>query len=71
MCEAEDQESREITDEMPLSDLTVGEFKQLVRELLAEVAPAGRTSRVEPPIEPVSVRRKSLDEFMNDLGGKK
>lgn len=64
----DEQQSRDITDDMRLSELTVGEFKQLVRDLLTEQEKAPRRS-AEPPIEKVTVRRKSLDEFMNDLGG--
>ena len=72
MPDDQNQEPRQITDEMLLSELTVGEFKQLVRELLAESGsrPA-QSPRIEPHIEQVTVRRKSLDEFMSDLGGKK
>lgn len=61
-------DSREITDEMLLSELTVGEFKQLMTELLAQLAPQKANKNIEPPIEKVSIRRKSLDEFMSDLG---
>jgi hypothetical protein len=61
-------EQREITDDMLLSELTVGEFKALMSELLANLAPQTEASP-EPKIEvEVNVRRKSLDEFMNDLG---
>lgn len=64
-------EPRDITDDMLVSDLTVGEFKLLVAELLQNLAPQA-DSKIEPPIEQqVSVRRKSLDEFMSDLGGSK
>lgn len=59
---------RKITDDMLLSELTVGEFKSLLHSLLADKEPA---SKIEPPIEKVNIRRKSLDEFMEDLGGKK
>ena len=62
-------ESRQITDEMLLSELTVGEFKQLMQSLLAQ-SPATEKSpaKIDPPIEKVAMRRKSLDEFMSDLG---
>jgi hypothetical protein len=64
-------EQRDITDAMLLSELTVGEFKALLRELLANLTPQAEASP-EPKIEvEVNVRRKSLDEFMNDLGGSK
>jgi len=64
-------EQRAITDDMLLSELTVGEFKVLLRELLANLAPQTEASP-EPKIEvEVNVRRKSLDEFMNDLGESK
>ena len=62
------REERQITDDMLLSELTVGEFKKLVQSLLSDKEPA---SKIEPPIEKVNIRRKSLDEFMEDLGGKK
>jgi hypothetical protein len=62
------REERQITDDMLLSDLTVGEFKKLVQSLLTDKEPV---SKIEPPIEKVNIRRKSLDEFMDDLGGKK
>ncbi len=72
MPDDHNQEPREITDEMLLSELTVGEFKQLVRDLLAESGSRTKQpARPEPHIEQVTVRRKSLDEFMSDLGGKK
>jgi len=61
------EEPRKITDDMPLSELTVGEFKALMQEILSQ-APKKSESKVEPPIEKVKMRRKSLDEFMNDLG---
>jgi hypothetical protein len=61
------REERQITDDMLLSELTVGEFKKLVQDLLGKEKP----SKIEPPIEKVNIRRKSLDEFMDDLGGKK
>lgn len=62
-------EPREITDDMLLSELTIGEFKALMRELLDQP----ETPQVEEPDEPkiqakVTLRRKSLDEFMSDLG---
>lgn len=64
-------ETREITDDMQLSELTVGEFKQLMQSLLAESGGTERPlSKIDPPIEKVSIRRKSLDEFMDDLGNK-
>jgi len=62
------REERQITDDMLISELTVGEFKRLVQSLLPNNEPA---SKIEPPIEKVNIRRKSLDEFMDDLGGKK
>jgi hypothetical protein len=64
-------EQREITDDMLLSELTVSEFKALLRQLLANLAPQTAVPD-EPKIEvEVNVRRKSLDEFMNDLGESK
>ena len=66
------EESRPITDDMLLSELTVGEFKALVQELLSQAqAPQKSESKIAPPIEKVKLRRKSLDEFMNDLGDSK
>ena len=61
-------EERQITDDMLLSELTVGEFRQLIQSMFSSKEPA---SKIEPPIEKVNIRRKSLDEFMDDLGGKK
>lgn len=66
------EESRQITDDMLFSELTVGEFKALMQELLSQTKPPPKSeSKVEPPIEKVKLRRKSLDEFMNDLGDSK
>jgi hypothetical protein len=66
------EESRQITDDMLLSELTVGEFKTLMQELLSQTkTPQKPESKIEPPIEKVKLRRKSLDEFMNDLGDSK
>jgi len=68
----DDEKPREITDDMLLSELTVGEFKQLVQELLTIApGPSAKPARMESQIEQVTVRRKSLDEFMSDLGGNK
>ncbi|MEO1162700.1 MAG: hypothetical protein AAFV98_02855 [Chloroflexota bacterium] len=66
-------EQRTITDDMPLSDLTVGEFKALMREMLATVAIASTVDEdasdvAQEPVEQVEVKRKSLDEFMSGLG---
>jgi|GEM_PF-5826359 len=62
-------EERQITDDMLLSELTVGEFKQLMQSLLSGLSTGETTgSKIDPPIEKLSIRRKSLDEFMNDLG---
>lgn len=63
-------ESRQIPDDMLLSELTVGEFKALMQELLSATQPATLENKIEPPIEKVKMRRKSLDEFMSDLGEK-
>lgn len=63
-------EQRSITDDLLLSELTVAEFKQLMAELLLASTPAVSTSKIDPPIEKITMRRKSLDEFMNDLGEK-
>ena len=62
------REERQITDDMLLSELTVGEFKHLIQSLLSDKQ---SSSKIEPPIEKVNIRRKSLDEFMDDLGGEK
>jgi hypothetical protein len=64
-------EQREITDDMLLSELTVGEFKALMQELLANLAPQSDATPESKIEVEVNVRRKSLDEFMNDLGGEK
>ena len=62
-------EPRDISDDMLLTDLTVGEFKALLQELLANLAAQPKADD-EPQIEAeVTVRRKSLDEFMSDLSG--
>jgi hypothetical protein len=61
-------ESRQVTDDMLLSELTVGEFKALIQNLLSETQAEKSESKIEPPIEKLKMRRKSLDEFMNDLG---
>lgn len=65
-------ESRQITDDMLLSELTVAEFKALMLEILSQAQTQHTVeSKIEPPIEKVKLRRKSLDEFMNDLGDSK
>lgn len=62
-------EQRPITDDLLLSELTVGEFKQLMVELLSASAPIeASVGNNDAPLEKISIRRKSLDEFMNDLG---
>lgn len=60
---------RDITDDMLLSELTVGEFKQLMRELLNAAPPRPDDPADADDDSPpqVTVRRKSLDEFMSDL----
>lgn len=63
-------EQRQITDELLLSELTVGEFKQLIQSMLAQPDTEKPLNKIDPPIEKVAIRRKSLDEFMNDLGDK-
>ncbi len=63
-------EQREITDDMHISDLTVGEFKQLMQSMMGQPATSASSSKVDPPIEKIAMRRKSLDEFMDDLGEK-
>ncbi|MDQ7023957.1 MAG: hypothetical protein Q9P01_12125 [Anaerolineae bacterium] len=63
------EEERDITDDIPLSELTVGEFKALMQEILANIAPQRDSSTASPPDEPkAEVKRKSLDEFMSGLG---
>lgn len=62
-------EQRPITDDLLLSELTVGEFKQLLAELLSASTPIEASiDNNDAPLEKISIRRKSLDEFMNDLG---
>ncbi|MGJ3238325.1 MAG: hypothetical protein ACFE0Q_06430 [Anaerolineae bacterium] len=63
-------EPREITDDLRLSELTVGEFKQLMLDLLVQAPSTSPESadNAPEPVEKINVRRKSLDEFMNDLG---
>lgn len=65
-------EARQITNDILLSELTVGEFKQLMQSLLAQSGTNTEKplNKIDPPIEKVAIRRKSLDEFMNDLGNK-
>lgn len=64
-----DEQQRDITDDMLLSDLTVGEFKHLLASLMPSTAnTVSSTPKIDPPIEKVTIRRKSLDEFMDDLG---
>lgn len=60
-------EQRPITDNLLLSELTVGEFKKLIAELLSS-EPVISQEKPELPETNITVRRKSLDEFMNDLG---
>jgi hypothetical protein len=64
-------EQRDLNDDMLLSELTVGEFKALMRELLANLAPQSDVTPESKIEVEVNVRRKSLDEFMNDLGESK
>ncbi|MEO1291050.1 MAG: hypothetical protein AAFV93_25225 [Chloroflexota bacterium] len=66
-----DEQQRDITDEMLLSELTVGEFKALLQSLIPNTVDVVSTAKIDPPIEKIQMRRKSLDEFMNDLGDKK
>lgn len=61
-------EQRPITDNLLLSELTVGEFKKLIAELLSSSEPVISQEKPELPETNITVRRKSLDEFMNDLG---
>ncbi|GAB5491517.1 MAG: hypothetical protein Phog2KO_17320 [Phototrophicaceae bacterium] len=61
-------EQRPITDNLLLSELTVGEFKKLIAELLSSSEPVISQETTELPETNITVRRKSLDEFMNDLG---
>ena len=60
---------RPITDDMQLSELTVGEFKQLMQQILQTAANQAAARPAEKPAsgQDVTVRRKSLDEFMADL----
>lgn len=69
-------ESHMPTDDQLLADLTVGQFKQLILTLLtqhteqshrteARNLPSQADTTIEP--DPITVRRKSLDEFMDDL----
>ena len=61
-------EPRGITDEMMLSDLTVGEFKQLIAQLLSLAPTEVMLDDKDVSQEPKT--RKSLDQFMSDLGDK-
>ena len=66
------EEQRDITDDMPLSELTVGEFKALMQQILANFTPQTDTVAAVPAAETkAEVKRKSLDEFMSDLGESK
>lgn len=69
---ADAPQPRTITDEMPLSELTVGEFKQLLSQLLAQYTVAAASEAVlDAPLEPqVKIQHKSLDDFMNTLTDK-
>jgi Flp pilus assembly protein TadG len=60
---------RPITDDMQISELTVGEFKQLMQQILQTAADSAAPEPAESPQsnQDVTVRRKSLDEFMADL----
>jgi hypothetical protein len=60
---------RPLTDDMRLSELTVGEFKQLMQQILQTAANQSAARPAENPAsgQDVTVRRKSLDEFMADL----
>jgi len=59
---------RKITDDLLLSELTVGEFKQLISDLVRNPQTNETiTPEAESPQTSVTVRRKSLDEFMSDL----
>jgi hypothetical protein len=65
-------EQRDITDDMRLSELTVGEFKALMQEILANFTPQTDTVAAAHAAEPkAEVKRKSLDEFMSDLSESK
>lgn len=66
-----DDPMRTITDDLLLSELTVGEFKRLLAETLATVAvSSGREPSAPdetPAVETIEpVRRMSLDEFLSD-----
>ena len=50
------------TDDTPLAQLTVGQFKRLFAELLARVP---EDSESKPPSN--NQKKKSLDEFMDEL----
>lgn len=60
---------RNITDDTLLADLTVGEFKQLLSQLLAQYTVATVSDAVlDAPLEPqVKIQHKSLDDFMSTL----
>lgn len=61
-------EPRNITDDMMLSELTVGEFKQLVASLLPQASSQGHVVEANTTDKtPKAVTRKSLDEFMSDI----
>lgn len=70
--EVEQSETAVYDDTTLLSELTVGQFKQLLNDLLAQHSVAAvspqplEASDVSAQPE-VTVRRKSLDEFMSDL----
>lgn len=59
-------------DDTLLSDLTVGQFKQLLTDLLAQhtlAAPTTDATEEEAAVEKAEVKRMSLDDFMSDLTG--
>lgn len=60
-----DDNQRPITDDTLLSDLTVGEFKALVRQLLTEFAAPTASTPPKPEGEPA---RMTLDDLMSDFG---
>ena len=63
------EEKRELTDDIKLADLTVGEFRQLMQEFLMSAPLAPVEEKPVSEDENISAKKKSLDEFMNDLEG--
>lgn len=54
----------DINDETHLADLTVGEFKGLLRQLLSEMLPADNHQQPKTPAPRPPEKVKTLDELL-------